>query len=114
MQDTVTSTSSNPTARKKLSPTNAKALNTMRQRLKKHNLQYQEQIDGFRESPESPEEESEDEESDAESTVSESGADEEGAGDEDGFERIKSKMEKRKDKLLTMDPTEITYEMVQR
>ena len=40
-----------------MSPTNARALNTMRQRLKKHNPAYQEQMDAFREKPESSEEE---------------------------------------------------------
>lgn len=40
-----------------MSPTNARALNTMRQRLKKHNVSYQTQIDAFREKPESSEEE---------------------------------------------------------
>jgi Eukaryotic translation initiation factor 3 subunit 8 N-terminus len=39
------------------SPTNAKALNTMRQRLKKHNVQFTEQIATFKEHPESTEEE---------------------------------------------------------
>ena len=29
-----------------------------------------------------------------------------------GFEKIKSRHEKKKDKLLSMDPTQITYEMV--
>lgn len=40
-----------------MSPTNARALNTMRQRLKKHNISYQTQIDAFRVKPESSEEE---------------------------------------------------------
>ena len=35
-------------AKKKMSPTNARALNAMRQRLKKHNINYQEQIKAFR------------------------------------------------------------------
>ena len=39
-----------------MSPTNAKALNTMRQRLRKHNLQYAEQMEKFRANPESEEE----------------------------------------------------------
>lgn len=30
----------------------------------------------------------------------------------DGFEKIKSRMEKKKDKLLSMDPNDVTYEMV--
>lgn len=32
--------------------------------------------------------------------------------DESGFEKIKSRNEKKKDKILTMDKTQITYEMV--
>ena len=40
-----------------MSPTNARALNTMRQRMKKHNPMYQTQMDAFREKPESSEEE---------------------------------------------------------
>jgi len=34
--------------------------------------------------------------------------------DEGDFEKIKSKGDKKKDKLLTMDPSEITYDMVAR
>ena len=37
-----------------------------------------------------------------------------GEDGEEGFEKIKSKTEKKKDKLLTMDPKEISYEMVAR
>lgn len=47
----MTNTLANKEAKKKLSPTNAKALNTMRQRLKKHNIPYQEAIDKIRENP---------------------------------------------------------------
>ena len=39
-----------------MSPTNAKALNTMRQRLRKHNPGYAEQMEKFRANPESEEE----------------------------------------------------------
>ena len=52
LQDTVTATLANKEAKKKLSPTNAKALNTMRQRLKKHNIPYQEAIDKIKANPE--------------------------------------------------------------
>lgn len=52
LQDSVTNTLANKEAKKKLSPTNAKALNTMRQRLKKHNIPYQEAIDKIKENPE--------------------------------------------------------------
>ena len=61
----------NKEAKKKLSPTNAKALNTMRQRLKKHNIPYQEAIDKIKENPdiatESESEESDDADSEASS-----------------------------------------------
>lgn len=30
----------------------------------------------------------------------------------DGFEKIKSRMERKRDKLLSMDPNDVTYEMV--
>ncbi|KAK9812688.1 hypothetical protein WJX72_002071 [[Myrmecia] bisecta] len=115
LEDFVTKTLGNKEAKKKMSPTNAKALNTMRQRLKKHNQAYLEQIHKYRENPESTEEEAEAEESDDGSSSSESGGEEgEEGSDNEGFEKIKSKTEKKKDKLLTMDPTEITYEMVQK
>ena len=54
VQDCVTNTLANKEAKKKLSPTNAKALNTMRQRLKKHNIPYQDAIDKIKENPEIP------------------------------------------------------------
>lgn len=58
----------------------------------------------FRENPESTEEEEEPE------SGSGSGSDKEG---EEGEEKEKAAA-KKKDKLLTMDPKEITYEMVNR
>ena len=75
-------TLANKDVKKKMSPTNAKALNTMRQRLKKHNIQFTEQIGKFRENPESTEEEEEEEEEAPASDDDEAGED---AG-EDGFE----------------------------
>ena len=56
MQDRLYATLANKELTKKMSPTNAKALNTMRQRLRKHNPQYAEQIEKFRANPESEEE----------------------------------------------------------
>jgi translation initiation factor 3 subunit C len=41
-----------------------------------------------------------------------SSSDEDEEGEEGGFEKIKSRTEKKKDKLLTMDPNDVTYEMV--
>lgn len=74
MQDTVTATLANKEAKKKLSPTNAKALNTMRQRLKKHNIPYQEAIDKIKANPEIA---TESESEEAASSDSEESSDEE-------------------------------------
>ena len=76
-------------AKKKMSPTNAKALNTMRQRLKKHNISFQEQIDKFRENPESTEEEDSDASGAESESEAESDEDEEQEDlDTDGFEKV--------------------------
>ena len=56
VQDRLYATLANKELTKKMSPTNAKALNTMRQRLRKHNPQYAEQMEKFRANPESEEE----------------------------------------------------------
>ena len=61
-QDRINATFVNKELVKKMSPTNNKAFNTMRQRLRKHNPAYAEQMEKFREAPESEEEESEEEE----------------------------------------------------
>lgn len=50
-QDFLQKALANKDAKKKMSPTNAKALNSMRQRLRKHNLMYADQIESFRENP---------------------------------------------------------------
>lgn len=47
-QDRLNATLANKELTKKMSPTNAKALNTMRQRLRKHNPQFTEEIEKFR------------------------------------------------------------------
>lgn len=88
LEDNLKKTLADKDAKKKMSPTNAKALNTMRQRLKKHNVAFQEQIDKFRENPESTEEEpSDDSELDSDS---DEGSDEEEQedADVDGFEKV--------------------------
>lgn len=64
LEDFLNETLANKDVKKKMSPTNAKALNTMRQRLKKHMPQYQELVAKFKENPESTEEEDESESSD--------------------------------------------------
>lgn len=63
----------NKDAKKKMSPTNARAFNSMRQKLKKNNRDYEEQIDKFRENPimtdDELEEEEEEDEQDNEKKV---------------------------------------------
>eukprot|EP00798_Chlamydomonas_sp_ICE-L_P014783 gene14783-20833_t len=105
LDDFLIDTLGNKDVKKKMSPTNAKALSTMRQRLKKHNLSYAEQIAAFRENPDSTEsEESEEEPEDEGENMDRADF------DEDGFKT--QQVAKKKDKMLTMDPKEITYEMV--
>ena len=121
-------------AKRKLSPTNAKAFNTMRQRLRKHNAGFAEALAAWRADPtSSPSEASEgegagggtggrraggkggadsddDDDSDDEARrAAAADADADGGFD---FEKVKSKADKRKDRILSLDPKEITYAMV--
>lgn len=130
LEDFLYKTLANKEAKKKMSTTNAKALNAMRQRLKKHNVAYQDAMDAFRANPESSgEEESEDESSGVESdgelvgqlspflpcrpfrspeTFYVLGRQVEEISKADG----ESKREKKKDEILTMKPEDITYAML--
>ena len=97
----------------KLSPTNAKALSRMKLAIKKNNSVFAEQIQAYRENPETPVVSSESEqsevESDAESLDSEAEA-------ERQFERTvrTGVIERPKDKVMSMPPEEITYDVVQK
>ncbi|KAF5842012.1 eukaryotic translation initiation factor 3 subunit 8 N-terminus-domain-containing protein [Dunaliella salina] len=93
LDDFLNDTMANKDIKKKMSSTNAKALNAMRQRLKKHIPMFAELVEKYKENPESTDEEEEEEE--------EEGGKEEGKA-----------MTKKLDKLMTMDPKEITFEMV--
>lgn len=53
------STLTNKDARQKMSPSNARSLNYMKQKLKKNNKLYEEDIAKFKENPESEEEKEE-------------------------------------------------------
>lgn len=99
----------------KLSPTNARALARMKQTIRKNNTTYAEQIQAFRENPESPEpsssEEEESDESD-ETDIEDLDSEEEA---ERQFKTVRTGVAERpKDKILSIAPQEITYEMVKR
>jgi len=107
LEDFLFSTLANKEAKKKMSTTNAKALNAMRQRLKKHNVDYQDAMDAFRANPA---ESSDGEESEDESSGGES--DTEPLEELSKEEAAAQKREKKKDKILTMKPEDVTYTMV--
>jgi len=96
----------------KLSPTNARALARMKQTIRKNNAGFAEQIQGFRDNPETPEESEtesseESDETDIESLDSEAEA-------ERQFKMVRTGVAERpKDKFLSLTPQEISYEMVQ-
>ena len=98
-QDYTNKTKDSPELKKKMSPTNAKAYNTMRQRLKKHFLVYTAAMEAFRKAPESEEEASDEEEEEEEEEEASSSGDSDAEGGEDGegtFEKIRSAKDKKK------------------
>ncbi|KAG9152900.1 hypothetical protein Leryth_012522 [Lithospermum erythrorhizon] len=129
LEDFLNHALANKEAKKKMSSSNAKALNSMKQRLKKNNKQYEEMINKYRESPESEEEAVEDEESDEEEDegyefeedpskiVSESGEEDEdeddAGGEKDGadWKLVMSKEDKLMNKQFK-DPSQITWDTV--
>lgn len=101
LEDYVGETWSNREARKKMSVGNGKALNTMRHRVLKHNKDYEELMEKYRANPVDTDVESEvTEESDSVST---------GSSSDDEVVR----KPKKKDTILTMDPKDVTYELVE-
>ncbi|GMY20570.1 eukaryotic translation initiation factor 3 subunit C-like [Fagus crenata] len=131
LEDFLSLALANKDAKKKMSSSNAKALNSMKQKLKKNNKQYEELINKCREKPESEEEkdeddeEDEDEESDSEIEEdltkiefkdSEEDDDDDRVGDgqddDDGqWEKKMSKKDKLMDKQFK-NPSEITWDTV--
>ncbi|XVE75792.1 hypothetical protein DITRI_Ditri12bG0120800 [Diplodiscus trichospermus] len=126
LEDFLAEALANKEAKRKMSSSNHKALNSMKQKLKKNNKQYEELIIKYREKPESEEEEKfEDEETDESgsefedpSQIAES-SDEENREEEleddvaDGsWEKKLSKKDKLMDREFKKDPSEITWDTV--
>ncbi|VVB06173.1 unnamed protein product [Arabis nemorensis] len=123
LEDFLNETLANKEAKKKMSTSNSKALNSMRQRLKKNNKLYEEEINKYRESPETDEvksededaedEEEEDEEDDSEDDVIvEAESEEDDKTGDPSWEKMLSKKDKLMEKLYNKDPKEITWDWV--
>ena len=110
-----------------MSPTNARALNTMRQRLRKHNAGFADALAAWRANPVSSEDEPDagpgGSDSDAAPRTKKGkrrssaslGDGEEGDDVSDGlggFEKVKSRADKRRDRILSMDPKDITFTLI--
>jgi translation initiation factor 3 subunit C len=131
LEDFLAQALANKDAKKKMSSSNAKALNSMKQKLKKNNKQYEELITKSRESPESEEEKDDDEESeeddDSDGEIiepdqlrkqepkSDSEAEYEEGRDDAGdgpWDQKLSKRERLLDRQLMKDPREVTWDIV--
>lgn len=128
LEDFLAQALANKDAKKKMSSSNAKALNSMKQKLKKNNKQYEDSITKYRENPESEEdkdeEETEDEDESEEEVIEEiekiQKSDSED-GDQDGeksdaidtpWDQKLSKKDRLMDRQFMKDPSEISWDMV--
>ncbi|KAJ1390693.1 Winged helix-like DNA-binding domain superfamily [Sesbania bispinosa] len=132
LEDYLAQALANKDAKKKMSSSNAKALNSMKQKLKKNNKQYEELINKCRENPESEEEkeeeESEEEEYESDDEVidpeqlrkrdpkSDSEAshyeDEKADAGDGPWDQKLSKRDRLLDRQFMKDPSEITWDTV--
>ncbi|CAN7014069.1 unnamed protein product [Brassica oleracea var. botrytis] len=119
LEDFLNEALANKEAKKKMSPSNSKALNAMRQKLKKNNKLYEEDIVKYREAPEVEDdnegEDDAEEDSEFEDDVSIEDVTVEPVDepvDDNRWETMKNKGEREMEKLLSKDPKEITWEWV--
>lgn len=121
LEDSLAAVAANKEAKKRLSPTNAKALNALRQKVKKHCLGFAAQLEAVRAKPESSEPESDEEEE--ESDEDEDGGDGEGGGGGDGDDAVAAaeaeaadkqaaRAEAKKDKFFSLDPKDVSWDQV--
>ncbi|KAK1367017.1 Eukaryotic translation initiation factor 3 subunit C [Heracleum sosnowskyi] len=127
LEDYLQQSLANKEAKKKMSSSNAKALNAMKQKVKKHNKEYEEVMNKFREDPESFEDDEADTSDDDDLSGgdsdddllkprSESGEVEDEVDDDEvgpGWVKKMSKKEKLMDKQLN-DPSQITWDFVKK
>ncbi|TKY61868.1 Eukaryotic translation initiation factor 3 subunit C [Spatholobus suberectus] len=130
LEDFLAQALANKDAKKKMSSSNAKALNSMKQKLKKNNKQYEELINKCRENPESEEEKEEEEseeeyesdeiiepeqlrkpEAKSDSEASQYDDEKPDAGDGPWDQKL-SKKDRLLDRQFMKDPSEITWDTV--
>ncbi|KAF8089276.1 hypothetical protein N665_0511s0020 [Sinapis alba] len=120
LEDFLNEALANKEAKKKMSPSNSKALNAMRQKLKKNNKLHEDDINKYREAPEVEDDNEADDDEEEESefeddvsiedvTVVDMPVDEPA---DNRWETMKNKGEREMEKLLSKDPKEITWDWV--